>query len=472
MQYNCGVDRPTANPLLLCAILITVTVATYAGAWHGDFQFDDFHSILDNPHLERWQTFIGHLDHMVRPVLYITFFADRSLYGTSPTGYHVLNLLLHLGSGLLIYRILVRVVGENLRFVPLWTTLLFLIHPLTTETVTYISGRATGLMAFFYLLALFLYIKASERPDRLRRLYVSGAVASFLLSVGSKETAATFPIVLLLWDGLFSRRQGAERRAAVVSDHLPFWIALLFSAAWAWSHPRYAVLGRFSFDLRPFWDNLLSELHAGMYSLWLLVTPWQQSFDHDLPLLRSWSEWPLPLDFVIFGGLAAVAVAAVRRLPLVSFGLAWYWLQFSPMMLIPRNDLLSERNLYLALFGLVLVCVVLLSHFVHTGTEASTRPAWLRIAASVVAVAIALAFCLATVQRNTLYHDPFLLWSDAVSKAPQKARPHNNLGHIYAERGDWEEAIVHFRMAAQLDPEYRTAQDNLRDAYLHHVGRR
>ena len=472
MQYNGGVDRHIFQRWAFCAVAVAITLATYAGAWYGDFQFDDFNSILENRHLERWQTFIGHLDHMVRPVLYATFFSDRSLYGTNPTGYHVLNLLLHLGSGVLIYRILVRVVGKDLLYVPHWTALLFLIHPITTETVTYISGRASGLMAFFYLLALFLYIKASERPDRLRRLYVSGAVASFLLSVGSKETAATFPIALLLWDGLFRRGRGAERCAAVVSDHLPFWIVLLFVAAWAWGHPRYEVLGQFSFDLRPFWDNLLSELHAGMYSLWLLVAPWRQSFDHDLPLLRSWSEWPAPVDLLLFAGMMAAMWLGIRRLPLVSFGLAWYWLQFSPMMLIPRNDLLSERNLYLASFGIVLVCVVLLSHFVHTVTEAFTRPAWLRTAASVVAVAVVLAFCLATVQRNTLYRNPLLLWSDAVNKASQKARPHNNLGHIYAERGDWEEAIVHFRMAAQLDPEYRIAQDNLRDAYLHQVGRR
>lgn len=455
-------------------VAAAVMVATYTGAWYGDFQFDDFHSILENPHLERWQNFIGHLDHMVRPVLYASFFTDRSLYGASPTGYHVLNLLFHLGSGFLIYRILVRAVGEELRYVPFWTALLFLIHPITTETVTYISGRATGLMGFLYLLALAFYIEAtaSQRERVPSRMYLFGALLSFVLALGSKETAMTLPFALPLWDILVRRLDRAEFRQRFFSCHLPFWSVLFAVAAWAWWHPRYSALVQFSFDSRLFWDNLLSELHAGMYSLWLLVAPWQQSFDHDLPLLRSWTEWPVQVDLLLFAGMMAVMWLAIRRLPLVSFGLAWYWLQLSPMMLIPRNDLLSERNLYLASFGIVLVCVVLLSHFVHVVTEACTRPAWLPPAASVVAVAVVLTFCLATVQRNTLYRDPFLLWSDAVNKAPQKARPHNNLGHIYAERGDWEEAIVHFRMAAQLDPEYRVAQDNLRDAYLHQVGRR
>ncbi len=108
-------------------------------------------TILENPHLDGWQTFVGHLDHMVRPVLYATFLFDRSLYGADPAGYHLLNLLLHLGSGLLVYLIVTRAVTEETRLVPFWTALLFLVHPIATETVTYISGRASGLMAFFYL---------------------------------------------------------------------------------------------------------------------------------------------------------------------------------------------------------------------------------------------------------------------------------------------------------------------------------
>src|SRR5437899_11125950 len=110
MQYNHAVDRLTIRPLLCCALLLMVTVVTYAGVVHGDFQYDDFSTILENPHLDRWQTFIGHLDHMVRPVLYGTFLVDRSLYGSGAAGYHLLNLLLHVGAGLLVYRILTRAV--------------------------------------------------------------------------------------------------------------------------------------------------------------------------------------------------------------------------------------------------------------------------------------------------------------------------------------------------------------------------
>lgn len=473
MQYNDAVSRPTMCPSLSCAILAAVAVATYGGAFRGTFQYDDFFTILINPHLDRWQTFIGHLDHMVRPVLYATLLVDRNLFGMSPTGYHLLNLLLHLGSGLLVYRILARAVREETRAVPFWTALLFLIHPIQTETVTYISGRASGLMAFFYLLAFFLYIKVSEQRNtrNLRPLYLSGALASCLLSVCSKETAMTFPLVLLLWDVFIRRLTGHSLRTTIISHHLPFWILLFVVAVWAWSHPRYGALAEFSFHLRPLWDNVLSEAHVAMYAVWLFFVPWKQNFDHDLPEFRSIFQWPLPLDLLLIGGSVAAAVAASRRLPLVSFGVGWFFIQLLPTALIPRNDLLSERNLYLASFGLLLAIVVLGSCLTRWLMKVLPQPRVVRFGTNSVALAIVLLLCLFTFQRNLLYHDEVSLWSDTVRKSPNKARASNNLGHAYAMQDDWDRAIEEYRAAARLDPDYALAKKNLRDAYLHHVGR-
>jgi tetratricopeptide (TPR) repeat protein len=282
----------------------------------------------------------------------------------------------------------------------------------------------------------------------------------------------TFPFALLLWDALIHRANAAELRRSFLSFHFPFWLVLFAAGVWAWWHPRYHALAHFSFDLRPFWDNFLSELHAVAYALLLFVRPWKQNFDHDLPVLHSWLEWPMPLDMLILAGLSACALVAVRQLPLFTFGLAWVFLQMLPTTLIPRNDLLSERNLYVASIGLFLAVVALGTVLMERITVVLPYSKFIRVTSRSLTVTLVLMLSLGTFQRNTLYRDPFLLWTDAVNKAPQKARPHNNLGHIYAERGDWEEAIVHFRMAAQLDPEYWIAQENLRDAYLRQVGRR
>lgn len=450
-----------------------ITCVVYANAFFGDFQFDDISTILENPHLARWDTFIAHLDHMVRPLLYATLLFDRSLYGNSPSGYHLLNLLLHLGSGFLVYRILTRAVTEEMRHVPFWTAFLFLIHPIQTETITYISGRASGLMAFGYLSALFLYIKGSEDTSGhvLRRLYRAGAVFCFLLSVASKEPAVTFPLAVLLWDVVVRRLRGAALRRAVLTGHSPFWLLVVVAGVLAWPHPRYADLAHFSFTLRPLWDNLLSETHAASYALLLFLCSWKQNFDHDLPLLHSLFEWPLPLDLVMWCGLTVAAAISIQRRPLFAFGLGWFVLQILPTAVIPRNDLLSERNLYLASIGILLAAVVVTFRLTHWLATVLEKPRLVEIGAGAIGFAIAAGLCVSTIERNALYRDPVLLWSDAVEKSPQKARPHNNLGHGYLLRGDWDRAIEEFRIAAQLSPDYTLAQKNLRDAYLHQVGR-
>jgi len=473
VQYKSVVRGSLFRHLVSVISLIALTVGAHANTFGGNFQFDDFLTVLENPHLDRWQTFIGHLDHMVRPVLYATFLIDRALYGESPMGYHLLNLLLHLGSGLFIYWILTRAVTEDTLRLPFWASLLFLIHPIQTETVTYISGRASGLMSFFYLLALFFYIKASEVQDvpKTYQVYLSVAMASFVLSLGSKETAMTFPLALLLWDMVIYRLRGASLRLAVLSRHLAFWIVLLLAAGWAWSHPRYSFLAQVSFTLRPLWDNFLSEVHAVAYASMLFFCPWKQNFDHDLPVFHSLFQWPLPYDLLVIAGLIAAGLVMVQRHPLFSFGIGWFFLQLLPTSLIPRADLLSERNLYLASIGLVLAIIVLGSRLMQWLTTALPHSRTVRLGGYSVALTVVLLLSLVTNQRNLIYRDQISLWSDTVRKSANKARPHNNLGHAYALQGEWDQAIEEFRTAARLDPNYALAQNNLRDAYLHVVGR-
>lgn len=473
MQYNHGVDRLTGRPFISCVLLVALTGGTFSGAFRGAFQYDDLFAILINPHLQDWQTFVGHLGHMVRPVLHGTFLLDRFLYENSPGGYHLLNLLLHLGSGCLVYGILALAVPEDARSVPFWTSLLFLIHPLQTEAVTYISGRASGLMAFLYLLGFFFFAKASSRASDSTdaRLYAWGAIAAFLLSLGSKETAMTFPLLLILWDVLIRRLDGAALRRTFLLRHMPIWVALFAVGVWAWWHPRYRELAHFSLGIRPFWDNVLSQVHATVYALMLFFYPWKQNFDHDLPEFHSPFEWPLPLDFLILGGMGIASVFVARRFPLITFGVGWFFIQVLPTALIPRNDLLSERNLYLASVGLLLAIVVIGTRLVQGLAPVLPQPRVVRVTAGSLALAVMLGLCFMTFQRNAIYRDPVLLWSDTVKKSPQKARPRNNLGHAYALHDDWERAIEEFRIAVQLDPDYGFAKKNLRDAYLHHVGR-
>ena len=230
-------------------------------------------------------------------------------------------------------------------------------------------------------------------------------------------------------------------------------------------------MAEFSFTVRPFWSNLLSEIHAVAYAVFLFFVPWKQNFDHDLPQFHSPAQWPLPLDALFLAGLVTASLVALQRLPLFSFGVGWFFTLLLPTTLIPRADLFSERNLYPAILGLALASTVLASRSAQWLMTRVSRPVLARVCMSGLAVSLMLVLSWLTYQRNLRYADEVLLWSDTVRKSPAKARPHNNLGHAYAMHGDWDHAIEEFRIAAQLDPAYALAGKNLRDAYLHVVGR-
>jgi tetratricopeptide (TPR) repeat protein len=281
----------------------------------------------------------------------------------------------------------------------------------------------------------------------------------------------TFPLVLLLWEATIRRTDGVGLYNTILSDHFPFWLVLVAWATWALWHPRYSALAQFSFQLRPLWDNLLSQVHATTHALLLFFQPWNQNFDHDLPEYHSLLDWPLPLDLLLLSVTVAAALGAARRLPLAAFGVGWFFLQLAPISLIPRADLLSERNLYLASIGLVLALVAAGSHLTKWLATVLPYARLIRVGTVSAMVALVLLLGLSTHHRNLLYRDEVSLWADTVRKSPHKARPHNNLGHAYAMQGDWDRAIEEFRTAARLDPEYVIAQKNLRDAYLHQVGR-
>lgn len=456
------------------ALLACAGALAYVNSFAGTFLFDDYGSILGDSRLENLRTFLDHLPGMIRPLLRITLFADRLLWGASPAGYHLVNLFLHVGSGLLLYAILARLVNEaapdgvatRAASVPFWSALLFLVHPMGTETVTYLSGRATGLMAFFYLAGFYLYLRASRAPTtpRLSGAY-AGAIACFVLALLSKETAVTFPPALLLAEVVARARRGDALRAVVLRLHAPFWAILLLFLAAAAIHPRYGYLFESSLRVRPLSENLIAQVNVVAYALTLFLAPGRLNFEHQFPSYGSVFAWPTPIALGVLLGLAGLALVRARKNPLFAFGISWFFLQLLPTnSVLPRSDLLSERNLYLPAAGLFLALVS--AWFAVAGRlRESTRDRRLSAAARALAVlplALVAFLVFATLARNAIYSDPVAFWSDAVQKSPTKSRPHVNLGHAYYLAGDLDRATEQFRIALALDRDDPIAQANLR----------
>jgi tetratricopeptide (TPR) repeat protein len=456
-------------------VLVCAGAAAYANSFAGVFLFDDYRSIVEDSRLADLQTFLAHLPGMIRPLLKATLLADRLVWGTNPAGYHLLNLCLHLGSGLLLYAILKQLVDESspsraaaeTNMVPLVAALLFLVHPIGTETVTYLSGRATGLAAFWYLAALLLYLRASRPGHNPRVLSAAqgGAIGCFALALLSKETAITFPLALLLVEFVARRARGSALRKIVMRLHTPFWAVLLLFLGAAAMTPRYRVLFDTALNIRPLYEHLIAQVNVISYATTLIVAPGRINFDHDFPHYGSVLAWPTSLALALLGGMMVLAVRSARALPLLAFGIGWFFLQLlATNSVLQRDDLLSERNLYLPAAGLFLALASAWYPLEGRFTEwvSERRRAVPLRALGVLPIAIVALLISGTLARNTLYSDPVVFWTDAVKKSPAKSRPHVNLGHAYFLAGDHSRAADQFRLALALDPDNPVAQENLR----------
>ena len=215
----------------------------------------------------------------------------------------------------------------------------------------------------------------------------------------------------------------------------------------------------------PLYEQLIAQVNVVSYAATLIVAPGRINFDHDFPHYGSVLAWPTPLALALLGGMMVLALRSARTHPLLAFGIGWFFLQLlATNSVLQRDDLLSERNLYLPAAGLFLALAsawyALEGWFTEWVSE-RRRAVPLR-ALGVLPIAIVALLISGTLARNTLYSDPVVFWTDAVKKSPAKSRPHVNLGHAYFLAGDHSRAADQFRLALALDPDNPVAQENLR----------
>jgi tetratricopeptide (TPR) repeat protein len=317
-----------------------------------------------------------------------------------------------------------------LPFARLTTTLLFALHPIQTEAVTYVTGRSMSLMALFGLAALLVWLEARGWRRWL-------ALPLFAAALMVKEVALVFPLLLALLDP--ATRTRPVRLLALVLGLAALLGALGYAYVLTEAPPRNLLA------------NLASETNAAFWLAGQLVQPWALNIDPDLP------EYP---DFLGLPGLQLIALLALavlawrgrERFPPLAFGLAWAALALAPMYtLIPRLDLANERHLYLAGLGLYWIIGVVLT----------TLPldAWRR---GGVIAALTLAGLLLTAARNQDYQDEVSLWRATVVRSPHKDRAWNNLGYACALAGRRDEARAAFQTTLRLNPRHPRAGPNLR----------
>ncbi|MBI4937893.1 MAG: hypothetical protein HY846_06700 [Nitrosomonadales bacterium] len=438
--------RRSAAGLPLLVLLLAATCATYLNALWAGFQFDDFKVIVDNPVVHTWQAWLDDMGQGIRPLLKLSYTLNW-VSGWGVAGFHLTNIAVHLCNVLLVFALTRRFVRLHPRLpqqqaaIPLFVALLFALHPIHTEAVTYVSGRSIALMTLFYLAGLLAYVSGREGGSKALGFLLTPLC--FVAALGVKETAVTFPLALLVW----SMACGEPLRAAL-RRQWPAWAVLLLAAAYFLGSGSYVQHMERSAALNSLQGNLATQSEAFAYLLKQWAFPLWLNMDPDLKVAHGLAGH-IPQLFLL-AAVFVMMLLAMRRRPWIGFGMAWVLIQLVPLYLfLPRLDVANERQMYLVSWPLALAVTAELA-------------IWLKPKVFTFAVAaLALAFAGLTAMRNQAYQDEVALWEDTVVKSPGKARVHNNLGYAYMQAGRRNEAEREFRVALGIDPEYYKARNNL-----------
>jgi tetratricopeptide (TPR) repeat protein len=408
----------------------TLAALAYLPSLAGPFQFDDYNVIVHYPTVHSWGALFEHVGSGVRPLLKASYTFNWTLE-PSPMGFHAVNIGVHALNAALLFLIGERLSGR--KGVALAAAILFALHPMQTEAVTYISGRSSSVMATFYLGAMLWYLRGG---------HWLGSTALFVLALATRETAVTLPVALLLCE--FARRtplREALRRQA------PHWLVLAAAGVVVALHERYSDLVAYGFGLRSMTDNLITQVGGVSYLVSRLLGLHGLNIDPGLPTLTQWTP-VLAFQATLLATLAALGVANLRSRPWIGFGILWFFLQLAPTnSLVPRLDVANDRQVYLACWGLFLALAVEL--------------ALPKRAAVAVAASLAVVFAAFNVVRQLDYRDEISLWEASVREAPWNARARNNLGYAYYEAGRKDEALRELRAALFFDPQHAKAKANL-----------
>ena len=437
-----------------------LTILIYRPAWHGGFIWDDDRYVTQNrlltaPDGLRRIWFSLDAPSQYFPLTYSVLRIERSLWGLNPTGYHWVNILLHVANALLVWRVLSRlkIPGASL------AAAVFAVHPVQVESVAWISELKNLLMGSFFLLTLLAWIAYVDPTRRHRSLFYLGALVFYLLALFAKATACTLPAALLLILWLKEKPIGWR----VWLEILPF-IALalgvgLLAVWWEKYHQGTRVL----VSLTPI-ERVLVASRAVWFYLSKLFWP--------SDLIFIYPQWKIdPGSAVAYIGLIAAAATAV----VIYFGhrffgrgievaALFFLATLAPvagfvMLFTFRYTFVADHYQYLASIG----PIALASAGLVTLSRSSKTLQWPAVAGG---FAILICLGLLTWRQSATYRDLETLWRTTITKNPTCWMAYNNLGVVQFQKGNSDDAIEKYEQSLRLNPDYAEARYNLGSALL------
>ena len=445
---------PPRKTILLSAFLIIILgLSVYANTLNNKFVWDDNALVVSNPYIKGWAN-VGNIFtedvgagsgkefYFYRPLPMMTYLIDYSLWGLNPKGYHLTNIAWHVMAALALYWFLILLFRDNT--LSLVTSVFFVVHPIHTEVVTYISGRSDALLLFFILMSFIFYIKHLRQSGA--KFYI-GMVLCYTAAIFSKESGLILPVLLLLYHYTFKERVKLKGFLSIVGI-AGFYIALRLTLL-------KGILSEMP-QVGPALQRVPGFFVAITNYIRLLLLPFDLHMEYGQRLFS-------PLEPKVFVGMAIIlsTVYVLRRYhcnKTVIFSVLWFFISILPVSNIyPLNAYMAEHWLYLPSIGFFLILA--------EGSRALYQRK--RTKGMVVACLISLfvLYSYQTVKQNTFWKDSVSFYTRTLRYVPDSYKANHNLGLVYFGMGKHQEAIALYQKAIETKPDSKIVYNHLGSAY-------
>jgi len=462
-----GALRAKAADRLWPLACVLAAIATYLPSLSASFQFDDWSVIVGDGRVASAASWAASMPG-IRPLLKLTYALNNEL-GGQPAQFRAVNIAVHATNTLLVYALLHTLAASQgrdprvARSAAVASALIFALHPVQTEAVTYVSGRSSSLSACFALASLLLWARSAGASRPLWRWIAS--LLLFALALAVKETVVVLPLAMALWYRVAQPLSASSSASfpfgraplAPAAAHLALsGVALAVALAWQ----PYQRLLEASVHARGIGTNLLTQADAIFWFFGQLACVTPINPDPALPAASVSDAAPWMRAFVILSAIAA-GIHQLRRRPALGFGTLWFFLWLLPTnSVLPRLDVANDRQLYVALIGPAWLVGLAAAQLAPGQKPTGARLGPIASIAMQVALVGALAFL--TIRQNRIYADEVAFWEAVAQRSPASARAADNLGIAYAIACRPNDAAREFDRAVRLDPQDVRARVNAR----------
>jgi len=445
---------------IIIVLLGVLSFALYANSLHGEFLIDDYNGILVNPNVHHLKSYLESSFSLKPSALWdLSRAVIWHVGGGNPFYFHLFNILANCACVMLLF-VLLNVLFKN-TIISFLASLIFAIHPIHTEAISWISGGHYVFSSIFFIAALIFYVKSASS---LR--YLALAVVFFTICFFSGNAGAMLPLVFIIYDLFFRSNMVAKEkrmRIAVLSLMIiaaALFIGIFFVGRNTYMHAIFHFRGP---------SYLVVITKAFVYYLKILYLPLQRGLYHPFGYTAVDTAKLSPLFFggvAILIGLVYLFFGERKRAPVVSFGIAWFFITYLPYSnIVPVCNIISERYMYLPSAGFALILAWM---FLKAWEVINKHALHKKILRCVAVAAITLylgSYAALTLKRNTEYNDLFTFWETNIRNFPQGYMAYNNLAGTYYTMGEREQALAYSWVNLMINPNQAHVWCNLGKIY-------